>query len=40
MFIKYKKTVQYINIIQGQGKGKGINGPGVTSINTNLKGIQ
>jgi hypothetical protein len=35
MFIKYKKTVQCINIIQGQGKG--INGPGV---NTNLKGIQ
>jgi hypothetical protein len=39
MFIKYKKTVQYINnIIQGQGKG--INGPGVTFKNTNLKGMQ
>jgi hypothetical protein len=38
MFIKNKKTVQYINIIQGQGKG--INGPGVTFKNTNLKGIQ
>jgi hypothetical protein len=38
MFIKYKKTAQYINRIQGQGKG--INGPAVTFINTNLKGIQ
>jgi hypothetical protein len=27
MFIKYKKTVQYINRIQGQGKG--INDPGI-----------